>query len=74
MFRIAAAVLMLLLAGCGSDGSDETAAPDPVTVTETLTETAPADPGVECSTSSLRLTLPEPDLPAVVADVRRRVF
>jgi hypothetical protein len=74
MFRIAAAVLMLLLAGCGSDGSDETAAPDPVTVTETLTETAPADPRVECSTSSLRLTLPEPDLPAVVADVRRRVF
>ena len=71
-----AAVLGLLLAGCGSE--EETAAPRTVTVTETVTETQPAtteaEPESECSTSGLRLTLPEQDLPAEVADVRKRVF
>jgi hypothetical protein len=73
-----AVVLALSLAGCGSDG-DETAAPQTVTVTETVTETEPATtttaaPETECSTSGLRLTLPEQDLPAAVAEVRQRVF
>jgi hypothetical protein len=78
--RLAAltALLVLALAGCGSDG-DEAAAPQTVTVTETVTETetAPtttAEAGTECSTSGLRLTLPEQDLPPEVADVRQRVF
>jgi hypothetical protein len=77
--RIAALALVLAfsLAGCGSDG-DETAAPQTVTVTETVTETEPAAttaaPEAECSTSGLRLTLPEQDLPAAVAEVRQRVF
>jgi hypothetical protein len=68
----------LTLAGCGGDDADETSAPPPATVTETVTETLPpattALPEQECSTSGLRLTLPEQDLPAAVADVRRRVF
>jgi hypothetical protein len=69
-------MLVLALAGCGSDDGDE-AAP-PVTVTETVTTTAtvtePPEPEVECSTAGLRLTLPEQELPAAVADVRERVF
>jgi hypothetical protein len=75
------ALLVLLLAvavaGCGSDG-DEPAAP--VTVTETVTTTTtetvtePAEPETECSTSGVRLTLPEQELPQAVADVRERVF
>ena len=78
--RIALAlVLALAIAGCGSDDGDEAAAP--VTVTETVTTTATvtepaetAEPEVECSTSQFRLTLPEQELPAAVADVRERVF
>jgi hypothetical protein len=70
----ALAGLSLALAGCGSN--DETAAPQPTTVTVTETTTAPAEtePAVECSTSGLRLTLPEQQLPAAVADVRERIF
>ena len=68
----------LALAGCGSEDPDEAAAPEPVTVTETVTETLPpattAPEEAECSTSALRLTLPEQDLPPAVADVRERVF
>jgi hypothetical protein len=72
---VVVAVLALTGAGCGS-GSDNAAAPQPVTVTETVTETetVPAEPEVTCSTAGLRLTLPEQDLPAPVADVRKRVF
>jgi hypothetical protein len=73
-----AVVLALALAGCGSDDADETAASPPVTVTETVTETetetAPAEPAGECSTAGLRLTRPEQELPAAVAEVRERVF
>ena len=63
------------LAGCGSE--EEAAAP--VTVTETATEMEtvtqpPAEPRADCSTSTLRLTLPEQDLPAAVAEVRQRIF
>ena len=71
-------VLAFAVVGCGSDDGDETAAP--VTVTETVTATTtetvtePAEPEVECSTSGLRLTLPEQDLPPAVADVRERIF
>ena len=69
----------LIPAGCGSDDGED-AAP-PVTVTETVTTTAtvtepaePAEPEAECSTSGLRLTLPEQELPAAVAEVRERIF
>jgi hypothetical protein len=73
-----AALLVLALAGCGSDG-DEAASPQTVTVTETVTETettpaTTAEPETACSTSGLRLTLLEQDLPQEVADVRQRVF
>ena len=69
---------VLVLGGCGSEDPDEAAAPEPVTVTETVTETLPpattAPEEAECSTSALRLTLPEQDLPPAVADVRKRIF
>jgi hypothetical protein len=74
------AALALALGACGGDDADETAAPEPVTVTETATETVtetetvPAEPEPGCSTAGLRLTLPEQELPPVVAEVRRRVF
>ncbi len=80
MRRLSALLLAALaLAGCGTEDADETAAPQPETVTETVTQTLPPvttepEPEVECSTAGLRLTLPEQDLPAVVADVRKRVF
>jgi hypothetical protein len=73
----AIALAALALAGCGSEDPDEAAAPEPVTVTETVTETLPpvtTAPEAECSTSGLRLTLPEQELPPAVADVRKRVF
>ena len=65
----------LALAGCGSDSTDETAG-QPVTVTQTVTETqtTPSEPAADCSTAGLRLTLPEQDLPEAVAAVRKRVF
>jgi hypothetical protein len=67
--------LALALAGCGSN-SDNTSAPQPVTVTETVVETTTAttEPTVSCSTAGLRLTLPEQELPAAVAAVRKRIF
>jgi len=73
---LAALVLALALAGCGSADPDEAAAPQPSPVTETVTQTVTAPPGPEiaCSTANLRLTLPEQDLPAAVAEVRERVF
>jgi hypothetical protein len=82
----AIALAALALAGCGSDDSDDAGSSLPAT-TATATETQPAttevetDTGAEtetvgaaCSTSDLQLTLPEQDLPAAVADVRKRVF
>ena len=48
--------------------------PRTATVTVTETETVSAEPEVTCSTAGLRLTLPEQELPAEVADVRKRVF
>lgn len=70
-----AAVLALALAGCGSeDGTNDTASTQPVTVTVTETKTVAAEPEVKCSTAGLRLTLPEQELPAEVADVRKRIF
>ena len=73
---LAALVLALALAGCGSADPDEAAAPPPPPVTETVTQTVTAPPGPEvaCSTANLRLTLPEQDLPAAVAEVRKRIF
>ena len=72
---------VLALAGCGSDDADDAAAPAPVTVTETVTETEtepvtqpPEQPTSECSTSGIRMTLPEQELPAEVAEVRQRIF
>jgi hypothetical protein len=74
--RTAIVLAALALAGCGGDDPDETSAPGPVTVTvtETLPPVTTAPPEQDCSTSGLRLTLPEQDLPAAVADVRSRVF
>ena len=75
----------LVLAGCGSD-SDEavstvTTPPAATTGSFTITElppTTPPDTTPEgtgaCSMSGVRLMLPEQDLPAEVADVRKRVF
>ena len=69
------AVVAIALAGCGSDdGTDDAASTQPVTVTVTETETVATEPEVECSTAGLRLTLPEQELPAEVADVRQRIF
>ncbi|MEO5575228.1 MAG: hypothetical protein ABIR67_07645 [Gaiellaceae bacterium] len=70
-------VFALALAGCGAEETDEAAAPQPATVTETVAETLPpptTEPEVACSTAALRLTLPDQDLPPAVADVRKRVF
>jgi hypothetical protein len=84
MRLLAVAVLVALaLAGCGSENNDEASSttpppptgPPPVATTEPpppSTATTPDEAG--CSTSGLRLTLPEQDLPAAVADVRKRVF
>jgi hypothetical protein len=71
-----AAVLALAFAGCGTDEGNDAASTRPVTVTETVTqtETVSGEPEVTCSTAGLRLTLPEQELPAEVADVRKRVF
>jgi hypothetical protein len=70
-------VAALALAGCGTDGEDA-AAPKPVTVTvtetQTETETAAPEPEADCSTSGVRRTLPEQDLPDAVAEVREAVF
>jgi len=70
--------LLLALAGCGSDDSEDAAPSEPVTVTKTVTSTEtvtePTEPEVECSTAGLRVVLPEQDLPPAVADVRQRVF
>ncbi len=75
--RIALAfVLVVALAGCGGD-DQEAGSTAPVTVTETATVTTTetvTEPEVECSTAGLRLTLPDQELPAAVAEVRRRVF
>ena len=68
-----------VLAGCGSE-SDEAAAPQPVTVTVTETETetlpppATTEPEPGCSTSTVRATLPQQELPEAVASVRERIF
>jgi hypothetical protein len=76
VFALAALVSALALGGCGSEEADETAAQQPttITVTETTTALAETEPAVECSTSGLRLTLPEQQLPAEVAEVRERIF
>ncbi len=67
--RIAAAVAVLALTGCAGGGGQTTT----VTVTQpaTVTETAPE---TVCSVSGLRITLPDEELPAAVADTRRRIF
>ena len=82
----AIALAALALAGCGSDDAtrparrcrrprhrDGDAAVTTETETDDRAETAPGA-RCACSTSGLRLTLPEQDLPAAVADVRKRVF
>jgi hypothetical protein len=72
---VAVLVAALALTGCGAEEEAAT----PVIVTETVTETQtvtqpPAEPQTSCSTSTLRLTLPEQELPAAVAEVRQRIF
>ena len=77
MRRLLLLALVALLAGCGAE-SDDAAAPQPVTVTVTETETQPppptAEPDAGCSTSTVRTTLPEQELPEAVASVRQRIF
>ncbi len=82
----AIALVALALAGCGSDDGNNEAAPRsrhrprrPATHRHrgTADDAGRHDArgrGCRCSTSGLRLTLPEQDLPAAVADVRKRVF
>lgn len=74
--RIAAALAALALAGCGGGGEVATVTvTQPLTVTQTATVTEPAPPETACSTSGLRIVLPqEADLPAAVAETRRRIF
>ena len=46
-----------------------------MTVIETETETAPpTEPDTTCSTSTIRATLPEQDLPEPVAEMRRAIW
>jgi hypothetical protein len=75
------AVLVLAVAGCGSDGGGgDAGAPDTApdaggetTAVETLTDVAPAAP--TCSAAAeTGLELPEQELPAAVAEVRKRIF
>lgn len=76
MGRMATALAVLVLVGCGGGGEKATTVTvtQPVTVTETVTETA-LPPESACSTSGLRIVLPEEaDLPAQVAGTRRRIF
>ena len=71
--RITAAVAVLTLAGCGGSGGETTTVTvtQPVTVTETVAETAAE---AACSASGLRVALPDEELPAPVAETRRRIF
>ena len=78
MRRLLLLALVALLAGCGAESDDDAAAPQPVTVTVTETDTQPppptAEPDAGCSTSTVRTTLPEQELPEAVASVRQRIF
>jgi len=74
-----AVVAALVLAGCGSESASDDVAAPPVTVTvtetATATETAPSpEPESTCSTSAIRATLPEQDLPEPVAELRRAIW
>ena len=81
---VAAVLVALALAGCGTDDADEASGPATVTVTETETvaeepattaETeTETEPASDCSTSGLRVTLPEQDLPEPVSETRQQVF
>lgn len=78
MKRALLVALTALLAGCGAE-SDEAAAPETVTLTVTAAATVPPPPttteaAASCSTSTVRATLPEQELPEAVAAVRQRIF
>ena len=71
-------VLFALLAGCGSDASNEAqtvTVTQPETVTETVTTTAgPSSGSGDCSAADLSADLPDDSsLPAAVADTRREI-
>jgi hypothetical protein len=70
---IAAALAVVALAGCGGSDRETTT----VTVTQpvivTFTDTAPPAE-TACSASGLRIALPDQELPAPVAETRRRIF
>lgn len=67
----------LALAGCADD-ADEAAAPEPLTVTQTVTETQPpattTTPEAGCSAVELHAVLSDQGLPEAVAEVRQRIF
>jgi hypothetical protein len=78
MKRVLLLALAALVAGCGAE-SDEASAPETVTLTVTAAATLPPPPTTteaegSCSTSAVRTELPEQELPAEVAAVRRRIF
>lgn len=77
--RLALALLLALAAGgCAGDDGEQAAAPEAVTVTQTVTETQPppatTEPAARCSADELQVVLSDQGLPAAVAEVRRRIF
>ncbi len=71
--RLTVSVAALALAGCGGGGGGGTTT---VTATQTVTMMTFTDtaPSTACSTSGLRIVLPNENLPAPVAETRRRIF
>jgi len=75
--RLFLTALIVLAAACGGDDTTETAdtTSTSTTVTTSSSTTTTSAPETSCSTAGLRIELaPQDDLPAPVADMRRRIF